>query len=38
MDCIASTRVITNAQTILWENLQERDHLYNHGIGGKIIQ
>jgi len=38
MDCVASTRVMTNAHTILRENLQERDHLYNNGIGGKIIQ
>jgi hypothetical protein len=27
-----------NAHTILRENLQERDHLYNHDLGGKIIQ
>jgi hypothetical protein len=38
MDCVASTRVMINAHTILMENLQERDHLCNLGIGGKIIQ
>ena len=38
MDRVASTRVMINAHTILRENLQERDHLYDLGIGGKIIQ
>jgi len=33
MDCVASTRMMINAYTILKENLQERDHLYNLGIG-----
>jgi hypothetical protein len=38
MDCVASTRVMINVHTILRENLKVRDHLYNLGIGGKIIQ